>query len=120
MPKAVIKDPRLIYISWLRGKEDSAKTTWVDRFRQTLTVDTESQRQQFPEPRSTGDAIHGDMLNDEVQEQITDLVSVLTDPYLLANMKNPPETDPAELALFIRAKASDTADRQRVWLAPVA
>ncbi len=118
----VIHDPKLLYISWLEGKENGDMTKWVDQFYEKVTASSVS-LSAF-EARRTGDDSPGAIKFkniDELLERVTDLVGVMTNKYAIEIKQKGSSPDAPELNRFFRLKLQDKSDLQsrRAWITPL-
>jgi hypothetical protein len=120
----LIRDPRLIYVSWFPGGEEPY-VQWVDHFYDKVLVETTGTqgrdgRPRFERAQRTGDQAASTVIDvDAVLERVTDIVAVLTNKYALVNQGTAPGS--GELARFIALRRADTTDSggRRAWITPL-
>lgn len=106
----ILKSNRLIYVSWHVGEE--RPRPWVDHFCEKAHIPSKDAGCHLGR---TDGGLAGDPHKDTIPD-VTDMVAVLTDKYLIAN-----QTQAGELARFIELVADPIADEgsKRAWLAPL-
>jgi hypothetical protein len=95
-----VRENRVLYVSWLVRAEPKDYTYWMTTFWERLSLVPAIHRHTFASVMRTGDAEAATILTTRLEDShITDVVAVLTDVYLNANIGSRGEST-GELARF--------------------
>jgi len=98
-----VREKRVLYVSWRITDDPRDYSLWMATFWGRVSLMPAIHRNVFVEVMRTGDAAAGTILSSRLEDsRITDVVAVLTDVYLNANIDIQGESD-GELARFFRA-----------------
>lgn len=114
---------RRVYVSWI--ETNAAKREWINSFFERVSAETGALEKHFYPPLQTGYTLPGNLtkLEDSLSDArngITDVVGVITNAYVLENMRKENVEGLRELARCLAwAAQPKQRDRLRVWLAAV-
>jgi hypothetical protein len=109
-----VRDNRVLYVSTLIPDYPEDYTRWMTTFWSRLSLMKELHRHTFVGVMRTGDSLAATVLSKRLEDsRITDVVAVLTDLYLNANVGAAGESS-GELARFFRAALKKRSRATRI------